>query len=271
MPDDLQVFYEASGRIARMTLNRPEKMNALSPKLLFDLCACLDKFESDETVRVGILSGAGRAFCVGFDLGSGSDAFRPKNISPWSDRERLRQWTEIFERIWNCPKPIIAQVHGYCMAGGIMLPLVADITLIADECVVGWPKLPMGGGFVAPMFARAVGPGRAKMMEFVAGSEISGTTAAQWGFAAEAVPAAELAERCTDLADKISKMSSELLHLKKSSINRVFDLSGFRETLAAGAEWDALAHEDPKVAKVRGWVRDEGMKGAIARFKRDGL
>ena len=269
--DDRTVILQRQERVAEIVLNRPEKLNALSVALQSDLHACLDEFEADDSVRVGILRGAGRGFCVGFDLSGGSAAFRPKDISPWEDRERLRKWTQLFARIWHCPKPIIAQVHGYCLAGGVVLPLMADITIIADECRVGWPKLPMGGGFVAPLFARAVGPGRAKMMEFVAGSEITGKTAAEWGYAAQAVPEALLAETCMELAQKIARMSSHLLHLKKASINRVFDLAGLQETLASATEWDALAHEDRGVAQVRGWVRELGMKSAIDKFREEGL
>jgi len=271
MTEQAHAIYRPQGRVGELVLNRPDKLKALSMQLQNDLHAALDAFERDDEVRVGILRGEGRAFCVGFDLSPRSDGFRPQDISAWGDRERLRTWTRLFQRIWDFPKPIIAQVHGYCLAGGVMLPLVADITIIARECTVGWPKLPMGGGFVAPLFARAVGPGRAKLMEFMAGSEIDGTTAANWGYAAEAVPQSELAARCMDLAQGMARMSSQMLHLKKSSINRVFDLAGFQQTLTAGTEWDTLAHEDPSITRVRGWVRDEGMKEAIARFRSEGL
>ncbi|MEI9928475.1 MAG: enoyl-CoA hydratase-related protein [Sphingomonas sp.] len=265
------VLYQPHGRVAHLVLNRPDNLNALSPQVQKDLNAVLDRLEADESVRVGVLRGAGRAFCVGFDLSKGGAGFRPQRITPWGDRERLRGWTKLFERIWDCPKPIIAQVHGFCIAGGNMLPLVADITLIAEDCVVGWPKLPMGGGFVAPLFARAVGPQRAKLMEFSAGSTITGRRATEWGFAAECHPADTLADAASTLAQHIAKMPHELLHLKKASVNRVFDHAGFRETLAAATEWDTLAHEDHDVATVRGWVRDLGMKEAIAKFDREGL
>lgn len=270
-PPQPQVTYEADGRIAYLTLDRPEKLNAMSVPMRQDFHAALDRLAADDEVRVAILRGAGRAFCVGFDLSSGGTGFRPRNITPWDDRERLRQWTSLLERIWSFPKPIIAQVHGFCMAGGVLFPLVADITIIADDCRVGWPKLPMGSGFVAPLFARVAGPGRAKMMEYVGGSEITGRKAADWGYAAEAVPAAELETYCRDLARNIAKMPSQLLHLKKAAINRVFDLQGFTQTLLSGTEWDTLAHEDHDVTRVREWVREDGMKEAIARFQRDGL
>lgn len=265
------VLYEPEGRIGYITLNRPEKLNALNGQLMADFYSTFDEFLADPQVRVGVVRGAGRGFCVGFDLSRDSTSVRPKPMTPWEDHERLRAWLELWVKIWDSPKPIISQVHGYCMAGGVMIPIVSDLVVITEDCRVGWPKLPMGGGYVAPAFASVVGAKRAKEMEFVAGSEIDGRTAAAWGYANKAVPAADLEEEVRTMATSIAKMSSSLLHLKKSAVNKVFDLAGFKETLLAGAEWDTLAHEDPGVYQIRSWIRESGMKESIDRFHREGL
>jgi enoyl-CoA hydratase len=177
----------------------------------------------------------------------------------------------MFLRLWDCPKPVIAQVHGVCMAGGVQLPMCCDLTVVSEDCRIGWPKLPTGGGWIGPMFSLLVGPQRAKQMSLVAGSEITGRTAAEWGYASYAVPAAELEKSVLALATDMAKMAPSVLQLKKAAINRVWDRMGFRETVLAGVEWDAMVHKDPSTAVLRGWLRDEGMKSAIARFHTDGL
>jgi enoyl-CoA hydratase len=267
----LQVEYEEDGRVGILSLNAPERLNAISEELKHDLYRALEAFEKSATARVGILRGNGRAFCSGFDLSRKKGQHRGADRDIWSDRERLRGHAEMFLRLWDCPKPLIAQVHGVCMAGGLQLPMCCDIVVVSEDCRIGWPKLPTGGGWIGPMFSLLVGPQRAKQMSLVAGSEITGKTAAEWGYANYAVPAEELENSVLELATDMAKMAPSVLQLKKAAINRVWDRIGFRETVMAGVEWDAMTHKDPSTEVLRGWLREEGMKGAIARFQADGL
>jgi enoyl-CoA hydratase len=238
--------------------------------MLAALRRALDEIEEDDEVRVVVLRGEGRAFCVGRDLGPSSPSVGGQP-SAWESRTRIRSSAETYLKVWDFPKPVIAQVHGYCLAAGVQLALCADLTVISEDCKIGWPKLPMGGGFISPMFAWLVGPKRAKEMSFIAGSEISGREAAEWGFANRAVPAEELDATVSELARRAALLPGSLLELKKSAINRVYDSMGFRESVLAGVEWDVISHKDPHLETVRGWLREMPMKDAIARFEADGL
>ena len=147
-PPTPTVLYESDGVIGRITLNRPEKRNALSTELLQDFNRALDRFEADDTARLAILSGNGPSFCAGFDLSSTSASVQSTIHDPWADRRRLRRWIAAGLSLWECSRPIIAQVHGHCLAGGILFPLCADLVFASEDCSFGWPRLPVGAGFM---------------------------------------------------------------------------------------------------------------------------
>jgi enoyl-CoA hydratase len=263
------VLYEPEPPIAYLTLNRPDRLNALSTEVRDDLNEVLDLFAADGNVRVGILRGAGRAFCAGFDLSVGSpSAEKPSSI--WDDRQRMRSWIDTFLRIHDSEKPVIAQIHGYCLAGGMVIPPCCDITIIAEDCTVGMTKLPLGGGYVGPIIAMLIGGDRAKLMEFDTGREIDGKMAVKWGFATQAVAAEDVAATTRSLALRIARIPSDLLALKKFSINRAMDRVGFRATYESVLEWDALAHADAGTEKFRASIRELGMKEAIRAFEMEG-
>jgi enoyl-CoA hydratase len=265
------VLYERDGKIAYITLNRPDRLNAISAQMLQDLGSAIDALEEDAEARVAILRGAGRSFCAGFDLSNRTGTVKGADRTPWEDRQRLRGYAQMFLRLWDCPKPIIAQVHGHCLAGGVQLPMCCDMIVVADDCTVGWAKIPSGGGWIGPMFSWYAGPHRAKQMSYRAGSQISGQQAADWGYANVAVPADELAATVLSFATEMARVPASLLQLKKAAINRVWDKAGFRETVLAGAEWDVLAHKDPGTIELRAWLREVGLKGTIDRYREQGL
>ena len=141
--------------------------------------------------------------------------------------------------------------------------------MIAEDAVVGWPSLPLGGGYISPLWVPLVGPKRAKQMSFVAGSRISGQTASDWGWANYAVPAAELEANVRELAVGIARIPASTLRMKKMAINRVADVMGFRTTVAMGAETDALLHYSAEVRALAALIQEHGLKAAIARFRED--
>jgi enoyl-CoA hydratase/carnithine racemase len=126
-----------------------------------------------------------------------------------------------FMKIWDHPKPVIAAVHGYCLAGATQLCVFTDVTVVAEDAKIGLPSIPIGGGYITPLWTPLVGPKRAKQMSFVAGSQISDTTASEWGWANYAVPADELLDNVRALATEISRIPSEILRMKKLAVNRV--------------------------------------------------
>jgi enoyl-CoA hydratase len=265
------VQYSEDGLIATMALNAPESLNALSPEMLDELAGAIDQFEASETARVAILKGNGRGFCSGFNMSRSKGTYKKITHSPWDDRQRLRGYAEKYLRLWDCTKPIIAQLHGFCMAGGVQLPMCCDIVVVSEDVRIGWPKLPTGGGWIGPMFTLFAGPQRAKQMSMVAGSEMDGKRAVEWGYANFAVPAEELDDAVHELASNMAKIPISMLQLKKAAINKVWDGVGFRETVLAGVEWDVFAHKDAGSEELRSWLREDGMKAAIARFQKEGL
>lgn len=259
------VEYSPGGRIARLELNRPERRNALSADLLADFHVALDAFEADGDARLAILSGRGPTFCAGFDLQRSSASVKNTQSDPWGDRHRLLGWIKLVIRLWEFPRPVIAQVHGHCLAGGVLLPLCSDLVFISETCVMGWPRLPLGAGFMDPAMSLLIGQRRAKEISYVVGSRITGVQAAEWGFANQAVPEDELEERTLEFATRMAKTPRNVLEIRKAAIVRAN--AGFRDALLAGVEWDALAHADSEVTAMRNLVRNHGMKAVIEAFE----
>lgn len=259
------VLYHAEDRIGTITLNRPEKMNAFSGQMLADFGRALDIAEKDENVRVIVVRGAGRAFSVGYDISPGE--FSPHDHNIAEDREWLQRAIALWLRVWEFPKPVVAQVHGYCVAGATMLAICADITMVAQDASIRWPALPIGGGLIGPMWAWLVGPKKAKEMSYIAGSEMTGSEAHALGWANHCVPAAELEERTATIARLIARTPPDLLRLKKQAINRVMDTQGFRTVSMFSAEWDSIAHYTEGACGMTAKIHELGLKGAIQWLK----
>src|SRR5262249_19575860 len=152
---------------ASIVLDRPAKLNALDPAMLDQLDAAVAAFEADAEARVAVLRGEGRAFCVGADLGSASSRTGDARPRTWEDRTRLPALAATWLRFWDTPKPVIAQVHGHAIAAGVQLAVLCDLTVVDEACRFGWPKLPMGAGFIGPMVANFVGVKHAKELSLV--------------------------------------------------------------------------------------------------------
>ncbi|HSW18646.1 MAG TPA: enoyl-CoA hydratase-related protein [Ramlibacter sp.] len=255
---------EHVGPLTWIILNRPDKSNALSTELMDEFGDALKRLEREGGAVIAI-RGEGRGFSSGYDLEEvGKVKAEP---DPVADRDRLRRNLERWLAIWDHPKPIIAAVHGYCMAGATQLCVYADITVVADDARIGEPGLPIGGGYIAPVWSPLVGPKRAKEMSFVPGNHIDGPTAVAWGWANHSVPADQLVPAVEYLAQRIAKTPAAVLRVKKLSINRAAEACGFREAGAAVAEMDALLHLTPSVVELRKWVADVGLKEALAAFR----
>lgn len=251
--------------IGVIVLDRPEKLNALNPAMREELLSALAAFAGDPAVRVIVLRGAGRAFCAGNDF-SGRSA--PRSVS--ADQARVASGIEEFLTIWNLPKPVIAQVHGHCLGIATILCICCDLVYVADDCAVGWPVLPIGGGLISPAWAWQVGAHKAKEFSFQPGITIDGAEAARLGWANEAVPADQLQERVLTVARAIRRVPAEILRVKKEAINHVFDAMGFQSALRLGASWDALVHAEPEVHVMRERIRSSGVAGA-RRWYEEGL
>jgi enoyl-CoA hydratase len=272
VPEFETLLLEHEGPVAWLTLNRPEKLNAMNDLLLEELEGALDYLETAKN-SVVVLQGAGRAFCAGYDLSSDSEEIGYASVrTPIEDRDRLLANIEVFTRIWRHPQPVIAAVHGYCVGGGTQLASLSDITIVSEDAMImASPALLLGGGYLSPLWVHLVGPNRAKFMSFDTGRPISGKIAADWGWAVEAVPFPDFHKHVSDLAHSIARTPANVLRIKKESINRAAESQGLLTYARMGAETDALLHQTAEVQEVQRWIRDFGLKEAISMFKAGAL
>ena len=266
-----EVLFERQGRLGYVTLNRPERLNAFSGAQWNGLEAAIAQANADAEVRIIIIRGAGRAFSAGADIRARAEAGAEEQAHADAedvvdDAIRLYSNLERYLRIFNNPKPIIAQVHGYCLGVASQLSVMCDITVVAEDARIGLPSVPLGGGWISPMWSWLIGPKRAKEMSFTVGAQIDGKTASDWGWANRAVPADQLEDTVREMATKMANLPSKFLQLKKSSINRQMDIQGFSIAIKTGAEMDALLHYTDTVDTVRGSIKDVGLRGTIEAF-----
>lgn len=264
MPETIAM--EQVGRVARVTLNRPEKLNAISRQLQRELIEVLTELERDDSVHVALVSGAGRAFSAGYDLAGGSGVAAEQASAISRDRDGLEELLRNWLRIWDLRLPVIAKVHGYCLAGGSQLASICDVTFVADDARIGAPQLPLGAGFVSSFWAWQVGAKRAKEFFFPVGSMISGREAADIGLFNRSIPADQLDQFVDDYVDLVSKTPKEILVLQKKAINRTQEVQGFREALMGGVEIDAIAHFTTPVLDMNRSIKERGLRATLDDF-----
>ena len=265
MPEE--ILYEVEGRVATVTLNAPERLNAISRTMQQELVAALEEAERDHGVHVAVVQGAGRAFSTGFRLGAQrEDGDRP--YSPTSDRDDIEDGLRLWLKIPELRLPIIAKVHGYCIAGATQLAAICDVTFAAEDTRVGsGPQLPLGAGYVTAFWTWFMGPKRAKQLAFPSGEFISGIEAAEYGLFNEAVPPEILDRYVDDYVQRVAKVPKDVLAIHKLSANRVQEIMGFRTALRAGAELGTIAHFSPDVVAMRERVQEQGVRGAIDAWR----
>ncbi|MGH7917884.1 MAG: enoyl-CoA hydratase/isomerase family protein, partial [Candidatus Binataceae bacterium] len=257
------IVLEKQDGIGTLTLNRPEKLNAMTPTLITEFGQALAQVEKDSEIKVLIIRCAGRAFSTGYDLtgGWGEGGSKPFTID--DDQRFLQRYIEHWLRLRDLPKPVIAMVHGYCLAGATQLCISSDIIFVAEDARVGFPSIPAGAGYVSSFWNWMVGPHRTKYLAFLPGSRISGKEAEAMGFATRAFPAASLEQETYDYARRVAKVPAQKLRLEKLAINRAMDLRGFRTAVQAGAEFDAIFHFGPGNDEIRNVRKERGLRGAI--------
>ena len=260
-PDVLLV--EDLGPVRRLTMNRPEVLNALNGELLEALSRALDEAARDEAVRVVVLRGAGRAFCSGYDLSEDAE-HGELDAAGWY--EALRRDTERMLAIWDHPKPVIAQVHGYCLAGGSDLMLACDLAIASDDARFGYVDIRFGSGVVTMLLPWVVGVRKAKELLFTGEDRIPAEEALRIGLVNRVVPADRLDEEVLALAGEIAKNEPFVISMTKRAVNRAWELAGLREALAANTEIDALieAANLPQREEFRRITLERGLKAAIA-------
>lgn len=264
--------FQVAERVARITLNRPDKRNALTPQALAELSDALLEADDRTDVHAIVLAGAGRDFCAGYDLtgayaGNAADegpAYRSQSATIDDDCWQLEQTQKKTLAMFDIHKPVIAQVQGNCLAGGTDLALMCDMVVAAGDARIGFPAARANGTPPQNMFVYHVGPQWAKRL-LMTGDWISGQDAARIGLVMEAVPAAELEAAVGELARRVALVDADLLSAHKRVVNLSLELAGARTMQRLSAEMDARAHlsRGPRRSQFRADMAEHGLKTAL--------
>jgi enoyl-CoA hydratase len=252
---------EPAPRVRRITMNRPEKRNSLIHTLRGAILDTLAAHDQDPDVSVTIIRGAGPSFSAGYDLGGGNEGLEMPYYTPGGEGAWPRHVTEGWMSIWDLAKPVIAQVHGYCLAGASELATGCDLVYMAEDAKMGYPAVRFG---VPDMHFHAWFLGMRRAMEMmVTGDPITGIEAAELGWANAAYPADELEARVLDVAKRIALIPTELVQLNKRTVHRQMDIMGLRAGIRAGTELCALGTHTKTMAEFIGNARSKGLTKAL--------
>jgi len=305
MSDQPVVLYEAADGIARLTLNRPERGNAITPRLIAELVERVRRADLDPAVHVLLLAGAGTGFCGGYDLlesaeGMGAEvsekgeegrtetgrdepdrgrtapppgspldpAVMAANHDPrgtWDpmvDYAMMSRNAQGFMSLFNCGKPVICKVHGFCVAGGTDMALCSDLLVIADDAKIGYPPARVWGSPTTSLWAHRIGAQRAKRLLFT-GDSLSGAEALEWGLAIEAPAADQLDERAEALAARIAQMPVNQLMMMKLLVNQTLYSQGLHASQVLGTVFDGIARHTAEGYAFQQHAAEHGYREAV--------
>jgi len=257
------VQYECRGAIAVLTLNRPDKLNAINAGMIDELSRALDTAEADEAVRVIVLAGAGKAFSAGFDLDMETGEGAP---DPAAIRRALHNDLRIIMRFWDSPKVTLAAVHRYCLGSAMELAVACDLTVAADDCLFGAPEVRFGSGIVALLLPWLVGPKQAKRLLLTGDDRVSASDALGMGLISSVVAADRLMDEALTVAQRIASNDPLAVRLTKQALNRSLDIAGLRAALAQALEIDVLIEstDSPEKREFEAVLKRDGAKAALA-------
>ena len=257
------IAYETRGPVGLLTLNRPERLNAIDRRMIDELDAALDAVEGDEGVRALVVAGAGRAFCSGFDLKDGAET--PKHgVAGW--RPVLQRDFDIIMRFWHLSRPTIAAVKGYCLAGGCELAMACDVTVAAEGTRFGEPELRFGSGIVALLLPWLTGPKKAKELLLTGTDKVTAAEALAIGMINRVVPDGQELAAALAMARDIAVMDRAAVAMTKQAINRTYEAMGFSQALAMALDVDVQIEsmETPEGRAFAEIARRDGLKAALA-------
>jgi len=313
MSDQPVVLYEAADGVARLTLNRPGRGNAITPRMIAELVECVRRADLDPAVHVLLLAGAGTGFCGGYDLlesaegmgagaegmgaglteaegagkgtkagrdGPGREHLAPPPGSPldpavmaanhdprgtWDpmiDYAMMSRNAQGFMSLFNCGKPVICKVHGFCVAGGTDMALCSDLLVIADDAKIGYPPARVWGSPTTSLWAHRIGAQRAKRLLFT-GDSLSGAEALEWGLAIEAPPVEQLDERAEALAARIARMPVNQLMMMKLLVNQTLYSQGLHASQVLGTVFDGIARHTAEGYAFQQHAAEHGYREAV--------
>jgi enoyl-CoA hydratase len=262
--------YEVDGRLARITLHRPERLNAINRAMPGEIEAAVRRANEDRAVHVLVLRGAGRAFCAGYDLdwgtASSNEALeRERGIwDPVADWRMMSANVRCYMSLWESPKPVVAGIHGFCVGGGTDLVLCADQIVAAEDVRFGYPPSRVWGTPTTALWVYRVGLERAKRL-LLTGDSITGDEAAKIGLVGKAVPAADLDREVDGLARRMAELPVNQLTMLKLLVNQTFENMGLRTTQLVGTLFDGAARHTPEGVEWLKLAKTEGFREAVRR------
>ena len=267
-----KVLLERDGRIARLTLNRPSVLNAIDDDLPRELAAAVEEADADRSVHVMVLSGAGKAFCAGYDLAHYAEARGPNQVvqeMPWDPMQDYQfMWanTQAFMSLFRAMKPVICKVHGVAVAGGSDIALCADVTIMGDSAQIGYMPTRVWGCPTTAMWVHRIGPEQAKRMMFT-GDKINGVEAARIGLVLKSVPDEELDLEVEALATRMASVPINQLAMQKLVINSAVEAQ-INQTQRLATVFDGISRHSPEGMNFKARVESVGWKQAVR--ERDG-
>ena len=262
--------YETEERIARITLDRPEVLNAINLEMPGEIRRAIGTAEEDDDVHVILLAGAGRAFCAGYDLKEFAETEGPNpgvQEMPWDpmlDYRWMKRTTEDFFSIWRCHKPVICKVHGYAVAGGSDIALSADLVVMAEDARIGYPPARIWGCPTTAMWVYRLGAERAKRM-LLTGDLVAGREAVAMGLVLEAVPAADLDARVETLARRMTGVPKNQLMMQKLMINQAYENMGLETTQMFATLFDGITRHSREGLWFKKLAEDQGFHAAVEK------
>jgi enoyl-CoA hydratase len=284
------IVYEVTGRVARITLNRPERGNALTSTLISELEQTVEHADLDPSVHVLLLAGSGKGFCGGYDLlaseelaRTDGDAFgssqapegspvHPSAIianhdpaatwDPMVDYAWMSRNVRAFMALFHCSKPVVCKVHGFCVAGGTDMALCSDLLMIAADAKIGYPPARVWGSPTTSMWAYRLGPQRAKRLLFT-GDSLSGAEALEWGLAIEAPPPERLDERTEVLVERIAHNPLNQLQMMKLLVNQSLYAEGLHATQVLGTVFDGITRHTKEGYGFQQRAAEAGYRTAV--------
>jgi enoyl-CoA hydratase len=279
------VRYEVDGRIARITLDRPQAGNAITAEMPQQLAAAVERADLDPAVHCVLLSGAGTGFCGGYDLSAWAEHFLddvditpdlpptdprvqaanhdPERVwDPVIDYQGMRRNVRGFMSLFHADKPVICKVHGFCVAGGTDMALCSDLLVIAADAKIGYPPARVWGSPTTALWAHRVGLQRAKRLLFT-GDSLSGAEALEWGLAIEAPAPEDLDARTEVLVERIARVPVNQLVMMKLLLNETLHAQGLHATQVLGTVFDGIARHTPEGYAFQQRAAQAGFREAV--------
>ena len=260
--------YETAGRIARITLNRPERLNAIDEKMPGEIRAAVERANADDAIHVIVLAGAGRGFCSGYDLKAFAETQGENpgvQSMPWDpmvDYRFMKQCTDDFFSLWRSYKPVICKVHGHAVAGGSDIALCADIVIMAEDARIGYPPARVWGCPTTAMWVFRIGAEKAKRM-LLTGDLVDGRKAKEMGLVYDAVPAAELDAAVDALAARMAGVPKNQLMMQKLMINQAYENMGLASTQMIATLFDGITRHSPEGMWFKAYSEAHGFHEAV--------